>query len=94
MDSLAKHLKIRGLVQGVMYRESMRQKAIELGIMGWVRNRTDGSVEALVQGESSAVEKISNWAKKGPSRARVVEVIETPATFDPSIKTFERKDTI
>ncbi len=67
-------LKIFGRVQGVFFRESMAREAQRLGVSGWVRNRRDGSVEAMVQGESGAVAAIVEWAKKGPASARVDRV--------------------
>lgn len=71
---MAKRLHIRGRVQGVGYRESMRYEAERLGVTGWVRNRRDNSVEAVVEGESSAVEAIIAWARTGPRGAYVVAV--------------------
>lgn len=73
-------LRIRGTVQGVGYRYAMRQQALRLGAHGWVRNRGDGSVEALVQGERPAVEALVAWARTGPPAAHVTEVeaIEAP----------------
>jgi acylphosphatase len=74
MLRVAHHLHIFGTVQGVWYRESMRQEAERLGVTGWVRNRFDGSVEALVQGTPQAVEAIIEWCKRGPERAEVTRV--------------------
>ncbi len=71
---MAKNLRIRGRVQGVGYRESMRYEADRLGVTGWVRNRRDGSVEAVVDGEAHAVEAIIDWARTGPRGAYVVAV--------------------
>lgn len=68
---ITKHLRIHGRVQGVYFRESMRQQAIELGVAGWVRNRSDGTVEAMVQGETSRVEQMIAWARNGPPSAEV-----------------------
>lgn len=78
-EIVTKRLLISGRVQGVNYRESMRSEAEQLGVAGWVRNRRDGRVEALVQGPSEAVDALVAWARKGPSAARVsgVEVEES-----------------
>jgi acylphosphatase len=80
---MAKHLLIRGRVQGVNYRESMRSQAMRLGIGGWVRNRSDGSVEAVVDGEESGVQAMIEWARRGPPGARVtgVQVSEHAGSF-------------
>jgi acylphosphatase len=85
-------LHITGRVQGVWFRESMRQEAQSLGIAGWVRNRMDGSVESVVQGTPDAVEKMIAWAKRGPRDARVdrVEISDEPAE---TFATFEKRHT-
>ena len=67
-------LLIHGRVQGVFFRDSMRIEAQRLGIAGWVRNRSDGAVEATVQGESAAVDAIVCWAHRGPPHARVERI--------------------
>jgi acylphosphatase len=72
------HLLIYGHVQGVFFRQSMQREAQFQGISGWVRNRSDGAVEAVVQGESAAVEAIVRWAKRGPERAHVEHVDIAP----------------
>lgn len=77
---VTRHLAINGHVQGVWFRESMRREAERLGVTGWVRNARDGSVEAVVQGEESALAAIVAWSRKGPSAARVDDVAVTPAT--------------
>ncbi|MCW5625022.1 MAG: acylphosphatase [Burkholderiales bacterium] len=69
-----KHLSIRGKVQGVGFRESMRAEADRLGVTGWVRNRFDGSVEAVVQGSPEQVDAIVAWCHKGPPAAQVLRV--------------------
>ena len=71
---MAKRLLISGRVQGVNYRESMRYAAERLGITGWVRNRRDGSVEAVVDGEPENVDAIIAWARRGPRGALVTDV--------------------
>jgi acylphosphatase len=67
-------LVIHGLVQGVFFRDSMRRKAQNLTVAGWVRNNSDGTVEAAVQGEPAAVDAIVRWARQGPQRAQVERV--------------------
>ena len=64
-------LRIEGRVQGVGYRAALCAEAETCGIAGWVRNRRDGSVEAVVQGSPEAVERILDWARHGPPGARV-----------------------
>ena len=72
-------LVIHGQVQGVFFRDSMRTEAQRLGITGWVRNRRDGRVEAVVQGDDiAAVEEIIRWANHGPQWARVERVDVMP----------------
>ena len=75
-------LAIRGRVQGVGYRYSMASEAVRLGVSGWVRNRRDGSVEAVVQGSTAAVEAIRRWAAQGPPSAQVSAVEALPAGGD------------
>ncbi|MFZ2541654.1 MAG: acylphosphatase [Gallionella sp.] len=67
-------LMIHGHVQGVFFRESMRREAHKLAVTGWVRNCSDGTVEAAVQGEPTAVDAILRWAKCGPQHAQVERV--------------------
>ena len=81
-DRLTRRLEIHGAVQGVWFRESMRQEAERLGVTGWVRNRLDGSVEAVVQGTAQAVEAMTLWARRGPEQARVQRVDVGPADGD------------
>ena len=78
---VTRHLVVHGLVQGVGYRWSMVQAAQRLGVRGWVRNRRDGNVEALVAGAADAVEALVHWARQGPAGARVeaVDVNEAEA---------------
>ncbi|HYD94263.1 MAG TPA: acylphosphatase [Noviherbaspirillum sp.] len=71
---MATHLRIEGLVQGVGYRAAFEAQARALQLSGWVRNRRDGSVEAMVSGEAAAIEKIVAWSRRGPSSARVTRV--------------------
>jgi acylphosphatase len=80
---VAKHLIIHGRVQGVGFRDSMRWEADRLGITGWVRNRRDGTVEAVVAGSATAVAEILEWAHRGPPTAQVARVMiaETDGSF-------------
>lgn len=71
---VCKHLILSGRVQGVWFRESMRVEAERLGVTGWVCNRSDGTVEAMVQGPPEVVEQIIQWAHRGPDAAFVAEV--------------------
>jgi acylphosphatase len=73
-ETVTKRLIIHGRVQGVYFRDSMRQLARQLGVTGWVRNRADGTVEAMVQGKPDEVKKIIEWAHRGPDAAKVTEV--------------------
>jgi len=74
------HLIIHGRVQGVFFRDSMRREAQRLDVSGWVRNRSDGAVEAVVQGEAAAVDALVLWAHRGPEYAQVKQVDVEPAT--------------
>jgi acylphosphatase len=85
------HLVIRGRVQGVWYRESMRIEAEHLGVTGWVRNRRDGDVEAMVQGQELAVEALVRWAWDGPPAARVDDIQMQPGSGE--YHAFERWST-
>lgn len=89
--TITRHLAITGLVQGVWYRESMRQTATGLGVTGWVRNRQDGSVEALVQGSPEQVEALIAWARQGPPLARVAEVAVAEGAPDSTFTLFEKR---
>ena len=89
----AQRLAIRGRVQGVGYRDAAVQAAFELGIRGWVRNRHDGSVEALAQGNPGAVDAFASWCRRGPPLARVAEVTLVDAAVDTSLRAFETRPT-
>jgi acylphosphatase len=75
----AKRLVIAGRVQGVGYRAWMVEKARSLGISGWVRNRADGAVEALIAGDVAAVEELSRLCRRGPRLAEVSSITEDMA---------------
>jgi len=64
-------VRVRGLVQGVFYRASTCDRARELGLVGWVRNRADGSVELEAEGPAERIEQLVAWCRSGPPGARV-----------------------
>ncbi len=68
------HIYISGRVQGVLFRDSMRRKANQLGLKGWVRNTKDNQVEAVLEGEKGGVERLIEWSRKGPFLSRVDNV--------------------
>ena len=74
MDQTVLRLEIRGRVQGVGYRAAMADEACRLGLRGWVRNRRDGAVEAVITGPNEAVQRLLQWARRGPPAARVDSV--------------------
>jgi acylphosphatase len=67
---------IEGIVQGVFFRQHTRRVAQGLGVTGWVKNRPDGTVEGLFEGESGSVAELIRWCHRGPSEAEVTEVRE------------------
>jgi len=75
MPLLTRRLTIHGRVQHVGFRWALSAQATALGLSGWVRNRRDGSVEALIYGHPEAVESITEWAWHGPPGARVERVL-------------------
>jgi len=93
MNAAAKRLVIRGRVQGVGYRGAAVHAAFTLGIVGWVRNRRDGYVEALAQGEPEAIERFVAWCRRGPPLALVVEIAAFEAEVDALLSGFEMRAT-
>lgn len=68
------HVIISGRVQGVWFRANTKQKAEQLGLTGWIRNTSDGRVEAVFEGEEKIVKEMIQWCRKGPSLAKVENV--------------------
>ena len=68
------HVFVQGRVQGVFFRASVRHRAQQLGVGGWVRNLPDGRVEAIFEGEEPAVQRAVEYTREGPVFARVTEV--------------------
>ena len=92
--TITRLLRIHGLVQGVYYRQSMIDAARRLGLQGWVRNRLDGTVEALASGPQDAVQALIAWAHGGPPAARVQQVqVEEVAADDKLAPGFHQRDT-
>jgi|SRR5579884_3576206 len=81
-DRRTKHLLIRGRVQGVGFRAFVEREALAAGVGGWVRNRRDGSVEAVVQGPAEIVRTLIETCRKGPFAARVDALYERDAGPD------------
>ncbi len=78
----AKRLRIAGVVQGVGFRAWMVRQAQTVGVCGWVRNRGDGTVEALVYGETASVEELLRLCRRGPPGATVTLIHEDLAEPD------------
>ncbi len=88
-DLIAVEARITGRVQGVWFRGWVRQEAGRLGLAGWVRNCTDGSVQARFQGPSDAVQAMLNLCRQGPRMAHVVDVASRTVALDRSATGFE-----
>lgn len=84
-ETICQHLFISGHVQGVGYRASLETAARNLQLAGWVRNRHDGRVEALVQGPAAAVQALVRWCHRGPPAARVDVVATVARPVDPAL---------
>ena len=93
--ALVRHVFVEGRVQDVGYREFTRRRALRLGISGWVRNRSDGTVEALLRGAAGDVEAILAAMREGPRGARVNNLrIVDPEAGDVEGSAFEVRKTV
>jgi acylphosphatase len=90
MSDVIRHVLIRGTVQGVGFRYWTRRTATARGLQGWVRNRRDGSVEAVFAGPEPAVAEMIALCRRGPASARVGAVDETAA--EPDALNLRRRD--
>jgi len=77
MERARARVIIEGRVQGVFFRHHTQEMAFRLGVKGWVRNRRDGGVEAVFEGDREQVDQIIQWCRRGPSEARVKNVSVT-----------------
>jgi acylphosphatase len=91
---ISRKLTIRGRVQGVGYRYALREAARRGGVTGWVRNRTDGTVEAVAQGAPERVDELIAWARRGPPGARVDHVDVASLDGEPAYPGFELRSTV
>jgi acylphosphatase len=73
-DTVCRRVLVHGRVQGVFFRDSVRERAQSASVAGWVRNRSDGSVEAVLEGPPAAVESVIDYCRQGPPRAEVDQV--------------------
>jgi acylphosphatase len=89
---IARRLVITGRVQGVGYRDWLVAEAEAAGVSGWVRNRADGSVEAILAGDPAAVARLVEACRSGPPAARVAAVAEEAAE-PPAVTGFRRLPT-
>jgi acylphosphatase len=85
---IRRRVVVSGQVQGVFFRDTCRRQAHVYGVMGWVRNCPDGTVEAVFEGEPNAVEAMIEWVRRGPPAAEVsrVEVTEEEPVGDRSFR--------
>jgi acylphosphatase len=83
------HILISGDVQGVFFRVSTRELADKLGIKGWVRNREDGKVEILAQGDDKKLDKLIDFSKKGPIGAIVNNIVVKEENIKEKFNSFE-----
>ena len=90
------HFKVEGRVQGVYYRQSAIEVARRLGLCGWVRNRRDGSVEALATGDEKALDEFLKWCRIGPEAAKVtaLEIMDDDDTLPPVGDDFRKEITL
>jgi len=88
------HIHIIGIVQGVSYRVNTLIQARALGIRGWVRNRQDGTVEAVFQGNKRIVDEIIQYCRQGPPSAKVIKVEVKWMHPDPTLHSFEILGTV
>ena len=88
------HIFVYGDVQGVVFRANTVDTATKLGLRGWVRNRSDGSVEVVAEGEKEKLEKLLEWCHRGPSAASVDSVKSEWEDYKGEFSGFAAKSTV
>lgn len=88
MERIRRRAIVHGRVQGVFFRDSTRREAESRGIAGWVRNRADGTVEAVLEGDPEAVEAVLGFCREGP-RGAAVERVEVSNEEPEGLSGFE-----
>lgn len=89
MDNARVHMIIKGRVQGVWFRETTRREAVSLGVSGWVRNLSDGTVEVLAEGREDRMRDFVAWCNKGPSSANVKHIMKNEEEWQNEFNSFE-----
>ena len=90
---IARRVVIRGHVQGVGFRYGVLEAAQSARVSGWVRNRLDGTVEALLQGDDAAVERVIRWCRQGPRGSRVTSVDVHDEPLQDALAAFDLRPT-
>jgi len=88
-EKIRAHIIVSGRVQGVYFREQTRKGAKKLSVSGWIKNLEDGRVEAIFEGEKEKVEKIVNWARRGPFFAKVNDLEIEWGEYQGEFESFE-----
>ena len=88
-ENVRAHVMIKGWVQGVAFRYNTKSAACEYDVKGWVRNKADGSVEAIFEGAKDKVEALLGWCKKGPKMAVVKNIDVTWESFTGEFSEFD-----
>ena len=88
MEKVRARVIVEGRVQGVFFRHHTQETAFRLGVKGWVKNRRDGRVEAVFEGDQERVDQIIQWCHRGPSEARVTKVYMTLENYTGEFEDF------
>jgi acylphosphatase len=88
MSKARVHVVITGKVQGVYFRDSAQREADALGVTGWIRNNSDGSVEGVFEGTTKNLFKMIEWCQHGPPRAHVIDIKENWQNYQGEFKSF------